>query len=117
MIAEKIQQILKNKSIKTYIGDLPAAPANAVGIMLYTGGYNTEYFHKGTLSAPIAKIVVRNTSYKDASDLIEHIKSTLHRYHDESLLSVIMQGNPSYLGRDPQKLHTFQIIFKIRIKE
>ena len=101
----------------TFIGDLPSAPLNAIAIMLYSGAGNAEYFATGTVCKPIIKIVVRNSSYEQAQQYIEDIKQVLHRHHDDYFISILMQGYPVYLGKDAQKLHEFQIVFNIKVKE
>lgn len=101
----------------TVIGELPSAPQNVIAIMLYSGAGNAEYFAFGTVCKPVIKIVLRNQSYAQAQQYIEDIKQVLHRYHDDYFISILMQGYPMYLGKDDQKLHEFQIVFNIKIKE
>lgn len=96
------------------IGDLPATSKNCIGIMLYDGSYNTEYFggkSDASIFNPLIKIVVRNNSYEAGQAWCKTIKDTLHRYHDGRILSMFLIGFPMYLGRDPQKLHEFQLTF------
>lgn len=101
----------------TYIGELPSAPQNVIAIMLYSGAGNAEYFATGTVCKPVIKIVLRNQSYAQAKQYIEEIKEALHRHHDDYFISILMQGYPIYLGKDEQKLHEFQIVFNINVKE
>ena len=78
---------------------------------------NAEYFSFGTVCRPVIKIVIRNQSYAQAQQYIEDIKQVLHRHHDDYFISILMQGYPMYLGKDEQKLHEFQIVFNIKVKE
>lgn len=96
------------------IGDLPATQSDHIGIMLYDGSYNTEYFGEqqgSTIFNPLIKIVVRNHSYEKANDWCRIIKETLHRYTSDKILSIFLIGFPMYLGRDPQGLQEFQLTF------
>lgn len=117
-VETKIKALLPS-TITCYIGELPSAPANVAAIMLYSGVANLEYFggSDATTYRPVIKIVVRNQSYETAKQWIEEIKQTLHRHTDDYFMSIFMQGYPVYLGKDPQKLHTFQVVFNIQVKE
>ena len=117
MVEEKIKNLLLGIPATICIGELPSAPANAIAIMLYSGAGNSEYFAFGTVCTPVVKIVIRNQSYEQAQQHIEDIKKALHRHHDAFFLSIFMQGYPTYLGKDAQKLHEFQIVFNIKVKE
>lgn len=119
MIAEYIESLLPS-TIPKVIGDLPATPEEIVGIMEYDSSINTEYFGprlSSSIIGPIIKIVVRSKTYPQGQDWAEQIKNTLHRYQDSKLLSVLMVGNPSYLGRSAEKLHEFQVTFQTQVKE
>lgn len=119
MIAEKIYDLLPEEWPKV-IGDLPATNNVAVGIMEYSGNVSTEYFGPQTgcsIVSPVLKIVVRHNSYETGQQWSEQIKQTLHRYHDDALLSVLMVGSPVYLGRSTEKLHEFQVTFSTQVKE
>ena len=100
------------------IGDLPGVKRDNICILLYDGDPNVEYFGKSTLYEPIVKIVVRNGSYEQGSQWVDQVKEALHRRTDTNLLGVTMIGSPMYLGRSDQKLHEFQVTFRIlTIKE
>lgn len=118
MVEQHIKALLPEdiKSM-TVIGELPSAPEDVIAIVLFNGAENLEYFSFGTVCAPVIKIVLRNRSYEQAQQHIETIKKTLHRYYDDYFISILMQGYPVYLGKDEQKLHEFQIVFNIKVKE
>ena len=102
------------------IGDLPATSQNIAGIIEYNGIDSTEYFgsSSGTsILEPVVKVVVRHNSYPDGSAFVEAVKDKLHRYHDDYFLSILLVGTPMYLGKSTEKLHEFQVIFRIKIKE
>lgn len=118
MVEQRIKSLLPEeiKAI-TVIGDLPSSPQNVIALVLYSGASNAEYFAFGTVCAPVIKVVLRNQSYDAAQQYIEDIKRVLHRHHDDYFISILMQGYPVYLGKDEQKLHEFQVVFNIKVKE
>ena len=116
MVEQHIYDLLP-ATLPKVIGDLPATAANAVAIILYNGAANLEYFQFDTVYRPVVKLVVRNSSYEEAQQQVLDIKSSLHKHSDDFFMSILMQGYPVYLGRDAQKLHEFQIVFNIQVKE
>ena len=118
MVEQHIKALIPEAlSSSAYIGELPSAPQDAIAIMLYNGAGNSEYFAFGTVCKPVVKIVVRNQSYAQAQQYAKDIQQALHRHHDAYFISILMQGYPTYLGKDAQKLHEFQIVFNIQVKE
>ena len=119
MIADYIYNLLP-ENLPLVVGELPASNDEVVGIIEFDGYQNTEFFGGKTDSSlynPLIKIVVRNKTYSGGQQWIDIVKETLHRYHDDTLLSVLMVGNPMYLGRSPEDLHEFQVTFTIQLKE
>lgn len=116
-MAEKHIYDLLPATLPKVIGDLPATASNAVAIMLFNGATNLEYFQCDTVYKPVIKIVVRNSSYEAAQQQNLVIRNALHKHTDDYFMSIFMQGYPVYLGKDEQKLHEFQIIFNIKVKE
>lgn len=116
MVEQHIYDLLP-ATLPKVIGDLPATSTNAVAIMIFNGVGNQEYFHFDTVYQPVVKIVIRNASYAEAQQQALDIKSALHKHSDDFFMSIFMQGYPVYLGRDEQKLHEFQIVFNIQVKE
>lgn len=116
MLEKKIKDLLP-RSIPIVIGDLPGGTNVCAAIQLYDGATNEHYFRHGTVFRPVIKIVVRNNSYEQAQEWIELIKQTLNEYSDEYFMSILLSGYPMYLGKNEQKLHEFQIVFNIRVKE
>lgn len=101
------------------MGDLPATNREAIAIMEFDGDVSTEYFGTKETSSifnPIVKIVVRTASYATGKEWAEQIKELLHRYHDDTFLSIMIVGDILDLGRDPQKLHEFQLTFKTQVR-
>ena len=116
MIEQHIYNLLP-ATLPKVIGDLPATSANAVALVVFNGSTNLEYFQFGTVYKPVLKVIVRNNSYDTAQQQILDIRNSLHKHSDDYFMSIMMQGYPTYLGRDEQKLHEFQIVFNIQVKE
>ena len=120
MIADYIAKILNDGGLSVKVGDLPSAPDDCTAVIEYSSDINTEYFggsFDSTISGPVIKVVTRSSTYPQGRDIAESIKTILHRYHDDTLLSVVMVGSPIYLGKGDNKLHEFQVTFKTEIKE
>ena len=119
MIAERVYELLPTEW-PLVIGDLPSTNNVVVGIMEYDGATSTEYFGDkdgSSIYGPIVMIVIRHTSYATGQQWATQIRDTLHRYHDDSILSILLVGSPIYLGRSPEKLHEFQVTFRTQVKE
>ena len=122
MIAENVKALLPSDWPIT-IGDLPSPNVEAVGIIEFDGYYNTQYFGRGPgtmIGHPLVKIVGRSASYQTGEHWMDEAKRLLNRYRgedDEEILSITMVGTPTYLGRNPQKFHEFQVTFQVQVKE
>ena len=116
MIAEDVKALLPSDWPIT-IGDLPSPNVEAVGIIEFDGYYNTQYFGRGPgtmIGQPLVKIVGRSASYRTGEHWMDEAKRLLNRYRgedDEEILSITMVGTPTYLGRNSQKFHEFQVTF------
>lgn len=120
MVAERIYDLLPN-SLPKVIGELPSAETEVVAIMEYSGVSSTEYFgakdNNVSVLRPIVKILIRNSSYQTGSEWAELVKDTLHRYHDDYFINIMLVNSPIYLGRNPMKQHEFQVTFNTQVKE
>lgn len=119
MVAEKLFNLLP-EDLPKVIGDLPASNKEVIGVVEYDGSQSTEYFGTkvgNSILNPIVKIVIRSYTYQTGSTWADQIKEVLHRYHDDYFVSILLVSNPIYLGRSPEKLHEFQVTFRIQVKE
>ena len=122
-VAERVYALLP-RDIKqvTKIGDLPSLKESGIALMLFGGNASTEYFGfapdpGNSILRPVIKFIAREGSYALAASWIQKIQDTLHRYCDDTFLSIMMVGAPMFLGRSPEKLCEFQITFSIQLKE
>lgn len=121
MIATRIKNLLPSDWPVT-VGDLPSPNVEAIGIIEFDGYFNNMYFGMrfGTsIVQPLVKIVGRSASYAQGEFWMDRSKELLNGTSDEEhgILSIVMVGTPTYLGRNDQKLHEFQIVFQIQVKE
>lgn len=116
MVEKRIKALIPS-SVTTVIGDLPGATSCVAAIRLFDGNANDEYFGKSTVYNPIVKIVVRHSSYERARQWIDQIRKALDKHHDDYFDSIYLVGYPMYLGQGNTKLHEFQIVFRIKVKE
>ena len=121
MIASQVKQLLPSEWPLT-IGDLPSPNVEAVCLIEFDGYFNTQYFGMkfGTLvTQPLIKIVGRSQSYETGEHWMDECKRLLNRYHSDEgeIMSITMVGTPTYLGRNSQKFHEFQITFQVQVKE
>lgn len=124
MIADNVRALLPSDWPVT-IGDLPSPNVEAVCIIEFDGYYNTQYFGRGPgtmIGHPLVKIIGRSASYQQGEFWMDEAKRRLNRYcsedeDDEEILSITMVGTPTYLGRNNQKFHEFQVTFQVQVKE
>lgn len=122
MIADSVKALLPS-DWPINIGDLPSPNVEAVCLIEFDGYFNTQYFgmRYGTLiTEPLVKIVGRSASYQRGEYWMDESKRILNRYvggDDSEILSITMVGTPTYLGRNTQKFHEFQVTFQVKVKE
>ena len=121
MIASRVKDLLPPDWPVT-VGDLPSPNVEAVGLIEFDGYYNAMYFgmRYGTaIVQPLVKVVARSASYEQGEYYMDQAKQILNGTSDpaNNILSIVMVGTPTYLGRNPQKMHEFQVVFQIQVKE
>lgn len=60
-------------------------------------------------------LVFRNTNSGTVS--LENDNMSIDNPDPDEILSIKMVGTPTYLGRNPQKFHEFQVTFQVQVKE
>lgn len=121
MIAEQVKALLPNTWPLT-VGDLPSPNVEAVCLIEFDGYFNTQYFGLkfGTLvTQPLVKVVGRSREYSTGEYWMDEAKRLLNRYYSDEgdILSITMVGTPTYLGRNSQKFHEFQVTFQVQVRE
>lgn len=121
MIASDIKELLPSEWPVT-VGDLPSANVEAIGLIEFDGYFNTMYLgmRYTSILQPLVKVVARSKSYAQGEFWVDRAKEILNGYRDpnqEKILSITMVGVPTYLGRNTQKFHEFQVVFQVQVKE
>ena len=123
MIADNVRALLPADWPVT-VGDLPSPNVEAVCLIEFDGYYNTQYFGMGPgtmIGHPLVKVIGRSASYQQGEYWMDESKRILNRYHsnndEDEIISITMVGTPTYLGRNTQKFHEFQITFQVQVKE
>lgn len=121
-IAETIQGLLSPVVSKCFVGDFPSLGAEGVSIKLYEGEELDKYFGSTPTTPTVtlykAKVLLtaRGVDYAITLDWLSDIRATVDGYRCSSL-GITLLAPPSYIGRDDQKLHEFQVTYKTLIKE
>lgn len=117
-LSEYIVNLIPETVAPKFVGELPSLSTEGVAIAVFNSGVNTTYF--GTPEAiyrPVVRVIVRHKDYPTGCMFAQTIQETLRDYTDETLLSVTAVGTPNYLGRSAEKLHEFQSLYQILLKE
>lgn len=113
MIAEQIKQLMPPEfQERTYIGEFPTDVDSCI-VLTEVGGPHGTYFSKDQLDEPYLKVAVRDAIYQRGYELINICKRALTSYADAKTLSIILQGDIMYFGRDDKRRNMWQITFKI----
>ena len=93
-----------------YIGDMPAAPDNAVCIYP-TGGYPRSM--SGThVEEPTFMVKIRNLSFPAGETVCDSIKDALHGKSTAKILVIAQQGDVNYIGKDESGRPEWTINFR-----
>lgn len=118
-----VREQLQIDLLPIYIGDIPSLDEEAACIQRYDGYPSVEFFGTSQQDSglfilrPLIKVGVRSKAYAVGSSMCEQVKSKLHRYHDEYIISSMIVGDTVYLGRNEHGLCEFQTTFLMDVKE
>lgn len=117
-IGEVIQSLISTVVPKSFVGDFASLDADGVSIKLSEGEDTTRYLGMTTtIRRPYVVIVARSSTYSTAETWLASIRTRIDTYRSGDILSILMSTPPLYLGRDDQKMHEFQVIYKVMMKE
>jgi len=94
-----------------YIGNLPDAPDDVVGLF-HSGGYNPD-LSGSCVREPTFMVKVRNSSYSAGLTVCEDISEKLHGVvHNGNFLLIAQEGDINDLGRDNNNRQEWSLNFR-----
>lgn len=114
-VPELLRSLLLDDIPPTYVGSWPAQVPNSVAIRLWDGR-NQEYFGHATLQMPLVLILVRHEEYAPGMSWCKQIRAKFNKYSDQHIAQMHIKGDILHLGKNPEKLHEFQLMFNIILK-
>jgi|LSQX01.2.fsa_nt_gb hypothetical protein len=116
-IAEVVQGLLSSEA-KVVVGDFPSLDAEGISVKLGEGEEATRYLGMTTtINRPYIIVVARSESYSTAKQWLASCRAILDGYRSDNILGILVTTPTIYIGRDDQKMHDFQVTYKIMIKE
>lgn len=117
-ICESILDLLPATVTPKYVGEMPSLSTE--GVAVSEAGVNRSINHFNnykTVNNKILRFFIRSTSYNFCTDVAAEIHKKLHKYRDEDFLGILDTGDLTYLGRNEQKMHEFQVNYTIMVEE
>ena len=117
--ANKVHDLLKTSIPKSVVGDFSSLTVEGVAIKLSTDLGVSRYFGgvSDNIYRPTVTLVARSESYATASEWLHVARSILDGYREGNDFALFVETPTEYVGRDESKMHEFNEVFKILIKE
>ena len=119
-LCEYLWNLIPSSVKPRFIGDIPSQSDEGVVLLLYGTDTITRYFGTPTtIHSQLVQCKIRTEKYEKGTKFMQQIKQSLHKYHNEKdgILSVLLLDGDNDLGVNEEKLHEFQLTFKILVKE
>lgn len=103
-----------------FVGDIPSQSEEGVSLSINNGEDNTVFFATNeVLYRPYVQCLVRTEKYVKGEVLLSQVAQALNKLEDQEngILGVFQLGSASYLGKNEDKLHEFQLTFRCIILE
>lgn len=120
MILEYLWEMIPSNVKPRFIGDIPSASDEGVSLTMEGSTEITRFFNPSCrLVSQTVLCNIRTKKYTSGNKFLQQVKKALDSKQDETkgILSITLQSSDDYLGINEEKLHEFQIIFKIIAKE
>jgi hypothetical protein len=120
MILEYLWQLIPSSVKPRFIGDIPSASDEGVSLTVEGSTEITRFFQPATRIVSQTVICnIRTKKYTVGHSHLQKIKKALDSKKDidNRILSITLQTSDDYLGINEEKLHEFQVIFKIIVEE
>lgn len=120
MILEQIWNLIPSSVKPRFIGDIPSASEEGVSLTLEGSTEITRFFQPSTrIVSQTVLCNIRTKKYQTGYKYLQSVKKALDSAKDLSngILSITVQTSDDYVGINEEKLHEFQIIFKVLVEE
>lgn len=103
-----------------FVGDIPSQSEEGVSLSINNGEDNTVFFATNeVLYRPYVQCFIRTDRYVKGEVFASKVIQALDKFQDleNGILCVVLQGSPTYLGKNEDKLHEFQLMFRSVVLE
>ena len=119
-LCEYLWNLIPSSVKPRFIGDIPSQSDEGVALSLYGTDVIARYLGTPTtIYSQLVQCKIRTEKYEKGTKFMQQIKESLDKYHNEQdgILSVLLSDGDNDLGVNEEKLHEFQLTFKILVKE
>ena len=118
-LCEKLWEHIPATISPRFVGELPSQSDEGVALSPDDGQDNTTFFATSTaIRRPYVQCLIRTKEYSKGEKFGEQVIKSLDGFSDgTTILQVRAQSALMYIGRNEEKLHEFQVMFKILVKE
>lgn len=120
MMLEHLWNMVPSSVKPRFIGDIPSQSDEGVSLTVEGSTEITRFFQPSTRIVSQTVICnIRTKKYKSGESFLQQIKKALDNNSDvaNGILSITIQTSDDYVGVNEEKLHEFQVIFKILVEE
>lgn len=120
MMLEHLWNMIPSSVKPRFIGDIPSQSDEGVSLTVEGSTEITRFFRPSTRIVSQTVICnIRTKKYKSGESFLQQIKKALDNNSDvtHGILSITIQTSDDYVGVNEEKLHEFQVIFKILVEE
>lgn len=119
-LCEYLWNLIPSSVKPRFVGDIPSQSDEGVALSLYGTDTITRYFGTPiTIHDQLVQCKIRTKKYEKGTKFMHQITESLDKYHNEEdgILAVLLLDGDNDLGVNEEKLHEFQLTFKILVKE
>lgn len=119
-LCEYLWNLIPSSVKPRFVGDIPSQSDEGVALSLSGTEGITRFFGSNiSLIEQMVQCNIRTEKYEKGTKFMQQIIESLDKYHNEQdgILSVLLSDGDNDLGVNEEKLHEFQLTFKILAKE
>lgn len=119
-LCEYLWNLIPSSVKPRFVGDIPSQSDEGVALSLYGTDMIARYLGTSTtIYSQLVQCNIRTKKYEKGTKFMQQVRENLDEYcnEEDGILSVILTEGDNYLGVNEEKLHEFQLTFKILVKE